>query len=74
MMDNLSLLTSNIVEDYQERLRDSARQARIRAIPREPVLRRRLGRMMISLGERIQGQRAAAHADPLPVQLNRATL
>jgi len=74
MMENLTMLTSNIVEDYQERLRDSARQARIQAIPREPVMRRRLGRMMISLGERIQGQRAATHAEPAPVQLNRVAL
>ncbi|HEV2066431.1 MAG TPA: hypothetical protein VGR08_06320 [Thermomicrobiales bacterium] len=73
MMDNLTLLTSNIVEDYQERLRDSARQARIQAIPQEPVMRRRLGRMMISLGERIQGQRAA-HAEPAQVQFNQAAL
>jgi len=73
MMDNLTLLTSTIVEDYQERLRDSARQARIQAIPREPVMRRRLGRMMISLGERIQGQRAA-HAEPAHIHLNQGTL
>jgi hypothetical protein len=74
MMDNVTLLGSTIVEDYQERLRDSARQARIQAIPREPVMRRRLGRMIVSLGERIQGQRPSAHSEPAHVRLNRVAL
>lgn len=69
MIDNNMNTTFHVVEEYQQRLRDSARNARVPAIPREPVLRRRLGRLIIGIGEFVQGQRPSANAEPADVRL-----
>lgn len=69
MIDSFTELTFHFVEDHQRRLRDSARNARIQAIPREPVIRHRLGRLIIGLGELVQGQRPSTNAEPADVRL-----
>ncbi len=69
MIDSFTNIMFPFVEDHQRRLRDSARNARLQAIPREPVLRHRLGRLLIALGELVQGQRPSVDAEPADVRL-----
>lgn len=70
MIDSFTSLTYHAVENHQQRLRDSARNARLHAIPREPVIRHRLGRLIIALGELVQGQRPSPTAEqPADVRL-----
>jgi hypothetical protein len=57
------------VEEYQRRLRDTARTAHIPSLPREPVMKRKLGRLIIRLGERVHGQRPSTIDEPAEVQL-----
>ena len=69
MIDSHNILPSNVIEAYQQRLRDSAGNARAWSLPRESVMRRKLGALFINLGERVQGQRSSAITEPADVRL-----
>jgi hypothetical protein len=59
------------VEEYQRRLRDTARTAHIPSLPHQSIMKRKLGRLIIRLGERVQGECPSppAIAEPAKVQL-----
>ncbi len=69
MIDSHLYLTSQVIEDYQQRLRESAQKAHDRNLPHESAIRRRLGQLFISLGEHLQGHRPAATANTADVRL-----
>ncbi len=48
---------SHVTEEYEQRLQDAARNSRARSDPGEPVMRQRIGRLIVGLGERVHGQR-----------------
>lgn len=60
---------SHVSEDYEQRLQESARNARFRSPPREFVMRQTLGRLIICLGEFVHGQRPATIDEPVNVRL-----
>lgn len=60
---------SHVTEEYAQRLHDSARNARFRTIRRDFLLRQRLGRLIIGLGELIHGQHPSPIAEPADVRV-----
>ena len=48
---------THVAEEYEQRLQEFARDARREGVPRELVMRRRLGRLIIGLGELVHGER-----------------
>ncbi len=59
---------SHVTEEYEQRLQDSARNARFRSVRRESVIRQRLGRLIIGLREFVQGYRPSTVDEPADVQ------
>lgn len=46
---------SHVSEEYELRLHDRARNAEVQSVPRESMMRQRLGRLIIGLGEFVHG-------------------
>ena len=65
MINGYYLDPSNVTDEYAHRLQARASSARVRSLPRESVLRQ----LVISLGERVQGQRTSAIAKPADAEL-----
>jgi hypothetical protein len=59
---------SHVTEEYEQRLQDSARNARFRSAPGDSVLRQRLGRWIIGLGELVHGHHPSTIDEPANVQ------
>lgn len=69
MINSYYLDPSNVTDEYAHRLQASACNARVRSLPHESVLRQRLGQLVISLGERVQGQQPSSVTTPADLEL-----
>lgn len=59
---------SHVSEEYELRLQDSARNLGVQSVPRQPVMRQRLGRLIIGLGEFVHGHRPYTIEAPADVR------
>ncbi len=59
---------SHVSEEYQLRLHDSARNLRVRSVPRQSMMRQRLGRLIIGMGEFVHQHRPSTINEPADVR------
>lgn len=59
---------SQVSEEYELRLQNSARNVSVPSVPRESVMRQRFGRLIIGLGEFVHGHRPSTIEAPVDVR------
>lgn len=64
---------THVSAEYELRLQDSSRNVRVRSVPRESVMRQRLGRLIIGLGEFVHGHCPSTISAPIPCSSASAT-